>query len=236
MARISEQDYPAESEGQLTGKALQGITQSEVRRFNLDFDRLIDDELSLRAQRILENAREYAFEVTRHVMQRANQRYGGTLALGNEVGLRLLRPLDLVRQTAGTPVGDQTAHSWQFSWGAVGVRDAFGEAADDTQQVNLDDQSNAEAHLIVGWTNNHAAPKTEAIQSQRFNRTNVAQPLPWDAVVDGRGGIKVIEANPWFAAFPGETYQYSVRTFAAGADVLRALGVYMSIGTNLRTL
>jgi hypothetical protein len=236
MARIQEQDYEARSEGRLTGKALQGITTIEVQKYNIDYDRIIDDELSIRAHRVLEDAREYAFEVTRHVMQRANQRYGGSTTLGNEVGLRILRPRDMVRQTAGTPVAAQLANSWQFTWGGPGALDAFGEAADATEQVNLGDQSDAEAHVIIGWSSNHPAPKTEAVQALKFNRTMFAQPLIWDAVVEGRGGSRVIEANPWFVGFPGETYQFSVRNFAAGADVFRALGLYMSIGTNLRTL
>jgi hypothetical protein len=42
VARIAEQDYAAEEQGALTGRQLQGMTQDEVRTYNLDYDRLID--------------------------------------------------------------------------------------------------------------------------------------------------------------------------------------------------
>ena len=94
MARIQEQDYAEESRGVLTGRQLRSISSEEVQLFNLDYDRLLDQEQSARARRILEAAREYAFELTRHVMQRGNQRYGGSTAEGDEIGIRLLRPGD----------------------------------------------------------------------------------------------------------------------------------------------
>jgi hypothetical protein len=236
MARIEERDYQAESSGEFTGRALQAIPRNQVVAFNRDYDRLIDEELSARAARFLEMGREVSFELTRHVMNRANQNYGGSLASGDEVGIRLIRPRDMVRQTAGTPVAAQTANSWQFTWAGPGVLDAFGEAADATQQVNLGDQSNAEAMLIVGWSNDHPAPKTEAIQASKFNRNMVAQALPWDVLTSERASIRVMEANPWFVALPGETFQFSVRNFATGEDVLRPLGTWVQTGTQLRTL
>ena len=68
----------------------------------------------------------------------------------------------------------------------------------------MTDNSVAESLLIVSWTTNHGAPKTESLQATQFNRDMFVQPLPWDAVSDERGNLKVVEANPWFVAFPGE--------------------------------
>ena len=230
MARIAEQDYAAVDKGEQTGRSLREISQAEVQLFNLDYDRLVDEELSTRVKRILEEAREYAFELTRHVMHRANQRYGGGTTLGNEIGIRITRPDDM---EMGVAVPTGTPDSWLFTWTATGDQDAFGTAAN---EVDLADQSDAEALLIVGWTTNHPSPKTESLQATKFNRELFVQPLPWDAVAEERGGIKVIEANPWFVAFPGERFTFDVNVFATGPDVLRAVGLFISIGSTLRTM
>jgi len=230
MARIEEKDYAEESRGALTGRQMRSISSEEVQLFNLDYDRLIDQEQSGRARRVLETAREYAFELTRHVMQRANQRYGGSTAEGDEVGIRLLRPDDL---EMGVAVATGTADSWQFNWTATGKQDVFGTAAN---PIDLGDQSQAESVLIMAWSSGHPAPKTESVQATKFTRDLFVQPLPWDLVADDRGGVKVVEANPWFVAFPGEQFTYDTNVFATGDDMLRAVGIYVSIGTNLRTM
>ncbi|HLF05313.1 MAG TPA: hypothetical protein VI855_08865 [Dehalococcoidia bacterium] len=55
-------------------------------------------------------------------------------------------------------------------------------------------------------------------------------------MAEERGGIKVIEANPWFMAFPGERFTFDANVFATGADVLRAVGVFIAIGSTLRPM
>jgi hypothetical protein len=231
MARIAEQDFSEADKGERTGRTQRAISSDEVRLYNLDYDRLLDDGLSARASDILESAREYVFELVRHVMDRANQRYGGSTSLGDEIGIRMLRPDDL---GMGANPATGLADSWEFTWVALAAQDIFG--ATTPNQVVLGDNALAEAHLIVAWTTNHPSPKTEAIQASKFGRAMVVQPLPWDVVVDGRGGIKVIEASPWFAAFPGENYEIDVNVHTVGTDVLRALGVTTVPGVNLRTM
>lgn len=230
MAQIAVQDYNTENRGNLTNKELRSISSQEVEIFNLDYNRLIDQEITARAKRMLEEAREYVFELVRHVMNRANQNYGGATAEGDEIGTRLIRPDDM---EMGVAVATGTADSWNFTWTATGDQDLYGTAGD---PVNMGDNATAESLLIVGWTTNHPSPKTEAIQGTKFGRDLFAQPLPWDLIGDTRGGVKVMEANPWFVAFPGETFTYDVNVFATGTDTLRALGVYTSIGTNIRNI
>ena len=82
------------------------------------------------------------------------------------------------------------------------------------------------------WTRSWSAGD---IQATKFNR-DPPQPLPWDALGEERGGIKVIEANRWFVAFPSESFEVDTVVFQTGADALRAAGVYISIGTKLRTV
>ena len=127
MARVEERDYEANETGDITGKRLRAMRKGEVQGYNRDYDRLVDSALTVRADRMLEDARAVAFELTRHVMERANQNYGGSLAEGNEIGIRLLRPDDL---EMGVAVATGTADSWEFTWVATGDQDVFGTAGD----------------------------------------------------------------------------------------------------------
>ena len=230
MVAITEETRAKESSGPLTGRELQGITDEEIRVFNLDYNRIMDEERSIRSARILEDGRELGFELVRHVMDRANQRYGGSLSSGDEIGIRLIRPDDLEQAVA---VATGLADSFQFTWVATANQDIFGTAGN---PINLADNATAESILIVGWSTDHPAPKTESIQGTKFTRTLFVQPLPWDLLTDARGGVKVIEANPWFVGFPGETFTFDVNVHTVGADVLRAVGVWITVGTLLRTM
>ena len=230
MVRIAEEDKAAESNGPLTGRALQAISRGEVEQFNIDYDRLVDEELSTRAARFLEMGREMCFEITRHVMERANQLYGGSLASGDEIAIQLLRPDHL---EMGVALATGNADSWQFTWVATGDQDLFGTAAD---PINPQDTSSAEGILIVAWSTNHPAPKTEALQATKFGRDLYVQPLAWDLLAAERDGVKVLEANPWFVAFPGETFTLDINVFATGADLLRAVGVWSGVGSDARSM
>ena len=230
MATIIEEDKAAESNGALTGRALQAITRGEVEQFNIDYDRLVDEELSARAARFLEMGREMSFELTRHVMERANQLYGGSLASGDEIAIQLLRPDHM---EMGLTLATGLADSWQFTWVAIGAQDLFGTTAN---PINPQDTSSAEGILIVAWSTNHPAPKTEAIQASKFGRALYVQPLGWDMLAAERDAVKVMEANPWFVAFPGETFTFDVNVFVTGADVVRAVGVWSGVGSDARTI
>ena len=107
MVRVEERDYASDDRGDLTGKSQREMSQSEVELYNLDYDRLSDNEVNVRLNRILEDAREYFFECTRHVMERANQRFGGATALGDEIGIQLIRPdhMDMGANPAHLPLG-----------------------------------------------------------------------------------------------------------------------------------
>lgn len=231
MVAITEESREKESTGPLTGRELQAISAREIQTFNLDYNRLLDEERSIRTARILESAREMAFEIMRHTMDRANQIYGGSLASGDEIGIRLIRPDDM---EMGANPATGLADSWEFTWVALAAQDVFGAAA--PNDIDLADNAGAEAILIVGWSTNHPSPKTESIQGTKFTRDLFVQPLPWDMLTQGRGGIQVIEANPWFVGFPGETFTFDVNVHTVGTDVLRPVGIWMTIGTNLRTM
>lgn len=231
MARIEERDYEAESPGPLTSRSLKEIALEEVQVFNQDYDRIIDMEQSQRLDRMYEDSREYVFELVRHVMERANQRYGGSTAQGDEVGFRAIRPADMETDPAAG-VATTLLHSFNATWTALGDQDLFGTAGD---PVNMRDNADAEALYVLAWSTDHPAPKTESIQGRKFGRDFFVQPLPWDQIAEERGSLKVIEANPHHVVFAGENIEFNTVVFIVGTDNLRPVGVYVATGTELRT-
>jgi len=84
-----------EETGKITGKKLRVVSPEEVTKFN-------DDLVNIAAQygmdsirSAIEEYQEEVFTVVRQVMQEANAPYGGAGALGDEVCMRALRPVDL---------------------------------------------------------------------------------------------------------------------------------------------
>jgi hypothetical protein len=229
MARIEERDYPAESRGNLTRRGLREISQAEVANFNTDYDALIEQETNPVIKGILEDLRELVFETTRAVMQRANQNYGGALAEGDEIGFLFLRPAHLDVGVGGRP---GTVNTFDYAWGAPGTTDWLGTAA---ALIELGDNNQAEGMVVGAATDSHPAPKTEAIQFVKFNVPDVVIPLFWTALRTDRGP-RITRFKAPFAAFPGESFRAEVRNAYQGDDELRPVGVYISVGTNLRTL
>lgn len=233
MARIEERDYEAEGRGEQTGRSLKEAAAAEARLFNLDYDRLIDMEQSQRLDRIYEDSREYVWELVRHIMERANQRYGGSTAEGDEIGIRQIRPADMETDPSNpNTVATGLLNSFDKTWVGLGDQDLFGSQAN---PVNTRDNADAEALYIVAWSTNHPAPKTESVQGRKFNRDFFVQPLAWDAIAEERGNLKIIEASPHQVAFAGEDIEFNTVVFVVGTDVLRPVGVFVATGTELRT-
>lgn len=233
MARIEERDHESEGRGALTGRALKEVAADEVVVFNLDYDRIIDMEQSQRLDRIYEDAREYAFELMRHVMERANQRYGGSTSQGDEIGIRPIRPADMETNPANpNTVATGFLHMFDKTWAVLGDQDCFGSALN---PVNCRDNADAEALYILAWSTDHPAPKTESIQGRKFNRDFFVQPLPWDQIAEERGNLKVIEASPQHVIFAGEDLEINVVVTTVGTDHIRPVGVFVAPGTLLRT-
>jgi len=91
---IVAMEYP-ETKSSLSGKRLRTVSAAEVEKFN-------DDLANIAAQYGMDSIRsaidEYQaqiFELVRQVMQEANSPYGGSGALGDEVVMRALRPIDV---------------------------------------------------------------------------------------------------------------------------------------------
>jgi len=100
----------AEDTGTITGKKLRQVSPEEVTKFNDDLVNIaaLYGQESIRLA--LDEYQSSVFSVVRQVMQEANAPYGGAGALGDEVSMRAIRPVD-VNYTGGndTWVRDNTA-------------------------------------------------------------------------------------------------------------------------------
>lgn len=100
----------SEEKGRVTGKKLRIVSGDEVQKFN-------DDLMNIAAQygmdsirAAIEEYQEEIFVLVRQVMEQANSPYGGSGALGDEVVMRALRPIDV-------GIGaDGTAEIWDVDW------------------------------------------------------------------------------------------------------------------------
>lgn len=141
MIGIVVQNYPEET-GRVTGKKLRGVTPDEVMAFN-------DDLVNIAAQygmdaikAAIEEYQQEIFTMVRQVMEEANSPYGGSGALGDEVCMRALRPIDV----------GIAADIWDTDYTAVVV----GTAANRQQTfINGDTMGEEEGNIIFGALNEH---------------------------------------------------------------------------------
>lgn len=106
---VQERAYPEGREPE-SGKKLRAVSLDEVKLFN-------DDIMNIAAQYGMDSIRaaiaEYCdmiFLLARQVMQEANNPYGGAGALGDQVCIRALRPIDVGIGAAGI------AEIWDVDW------------------------------------------------------------------------------------------------------------------------
>lgn len=150
---ILEKLYPAETD-KLTNKVLKEVSAEEVKFFNMDLLALASQYAAEPVRAAIEKYQKEMFLLARNVMYSAKQPYGGANALGNEITMRLLRPVDLAftieeywdLDLSGSAVGNV----WGYQTGGV-------TPADDTI-------GEEEGNIIFGWTDPVPLPGFAAYQ------------------------------------------------------------------------
>lgn len=95
MIGITVKQYPEIGADPICGKKLRAVSQAEVEKFN-------DDLINIAAQygmdsirSAIEEYQDQIFILVRQVMEDANNPYGGSGALGDQVAMRALRAVDV---------------------------------------------------------------------------------------------------------------------------------------------
>lgn len=124
----NEHDEPA------TTKPQRAISRAELDLFNRDLDAIAAQYASEPVRVLLEKYQNEALVVARNTMYSARQPYGGANALGNEITMRALRPVDINAHGVNVHIwdvnlaGSALGNVWGLqSGGAAPAADAMGE-------------------------------------------------------------------------------------------------------------
>jgi hypothetical protein len=201
------QTYPEET-GLITGKKLRVVSPQEVEKFN-------DDLVNIAAQYGMDAIRsaveEYQneiFTMVRQVMQEANAPYGGSGALGDEVCMRALRPIDV----------GIAADIWDTDYTAVVV----GTAAQREQTlINADAMGEEEGNIIFGALVEHG--DNRVVNAYRWSKNQKNYPtltLPFTYCDADRAQ---------FVKFQAPIIQFTEETLSLYVNVVRAQYSYLAL-------
>lgn len=148
MLGISMQDInPAQHTGPDSEKPLAVITAEQLVLFNSDLNSIAAQYVAEPIRLALEKYQKLALTVARAVMYAAGQPYKGANALGDEICMRLILPVDVGAPSATGIVNEE---NWDQNLSAATIGDVWGyqragsAAADDTM-------GEEEGNIIVGW-------------------------------------------------------------------------------------
>lgn len=204
---IAVQQYSEET-GAVTGKKLRVVSAAEVENFN-------EDLVNIAAQYGMEGIRaaveEYQtaiFTMVRQVMQEANSPYGGSGALGDEVCMRALRPIDV----------GIAADIWDTNYTAVDV-----SVAANRQQtlINADVMGEEEGNIIFGALVEHG--DSRVCNAYRWMKNQKSYPtltLPFPYCNDDAAK---------FVKFQAPIIQFTEETLYLYLNIVRAQYNYMAL-------
>lgn len=214
---VQERAY-AEGREPSSGKKLRACTLEEVKKFN-------DDLLNIAAQYGMDSIRsalaEYADMVwllTRQVMQEANNPYGGAGALGDEVCMRALRPIDVGIGAAGT------AEIWDVDWTTLDPTTTVA----DREKIRIcsatsapDTMGEEEGNIIFGALTEHGSDRVvNAYRWAKNQKTYPGLTLPFTYCDEDRAK---------FVKFQAPIIQFTEEALTLYMNVVRSSWVYMAM-------
>jgi len=124
-----------------TGKTLKEMTWGELRQWNLDINAIAAQYASGAVRLALEKYLKEALIVCRAVMYSAAQPYGGAVATGNEICMRMIKPVDM---------NYTIQEIWDLDLSGEAVGDIWGFQTGGTTPAS-DTMTRQEGNLIVGF-------------------------------------------------------------------------------------
>jgi hypothetical protein len=215
---LTVKSYPEET-GLVTGKKLRVVSTEEVQKFN-------DDLVNIAAQygmdairAAIEEYQEEIFVMVRQVMQQANSPYGGSGALGDEVCMRPLRPIDV----------GIAADIWDSNYTAIDVSVA---ANREQTLINADAMGEEEGNIIFGGLVEHG--DTRVCNAYRWNKNQKIYPalsLPFPYCNDDMA--KFVKFQAPIVQFTEETLTLYVNIVRAQYNYMALVGVHATKASNV---
>lgn len=204
---LAVKSYP-EEKGLITGKKLRTVSPEEVQKFN-------DDLVNIAAQygmdairSAIEEYQEEIFVLVRQVMEQANAPYGGSGALGDEICMRSLRPIDV----------GIAADIWDVDHTAVDVGTASNR---ERTIINADTMGEEEGNIIFGALNEHG--DSRVVNAYRWSKNQKNYPaltLPFPYTDPDRAT---------FVKFQAPIIQFTEETLTLYFNVVRAQYSYVAL-------
>lgn len=210
---LSVKQYPEET-GVITGKKLRLVSPEEVEKFNDDLVNIAAMYGMDAIRAAIEEYQEEIFILTRQVMEQANAPYGGSGALGDEICIRALRPVDV-----GIGAADGADEIWDTNYTAI---DITADASLRQQTlINADAMGEEEGNILIGALVEHGDSRVvNAYNWTKNQKTYPALTLPFPYVDDDRAK---------FVKFQAPIIQFTEETLTFRVNVVRASWSYMAI-------
>ena len=209
--------YP-EEKGAVTGKKLRGASAEEVRLFNNDLVNIAAQYGMAAIRAAIEEYQQEIWILIRQVMEQANAPYGGAGALGDEVTMRALRPIDVGIGAAGT------AEIWDVDWTTLDPTTTVA----DREKVRICSATTAadlmgeeEGNILFGALIEHG--DSRVVNAYRWVKGGKAYPaltLPFTYCDDDVAQ---------FVKFQAPIIQFTEESLLLYMNVVRASWVYMAI-------
>lgn len=202
-----------EETGVITGKKLRSAAPNEVQYFN-------DDLVNISAQygmdairAAIEEYQNEIFTLVRQVMQEANSPYGGSGALGDEVCMRALRPIDVGIGIAGV------AEIWDKDYTALNILTPVTQR--EATLINADPMGEEEGNIIFGALVEHG--DNRVVNAYRWSKNQKLYPaltLPF---------VYCDSDKAQFVKFQAPIIQFTEETLTLYVNVVRASWSYMAL-------
>lgn len=204
----------SEEKGVLTGKKLRMASIEEVDRFNDDLVNIAAMYGMDAIRAAIEEYQEEIWVLVRQVMEQANAPYGGSGALGDEICIRALRPVDV-----GIGAADGADEIWDTDYTAVTV--TADASARQQVLINGDAMGEEEGNILIGALWEHGDARViNAYNWTKNQKTYPALTLPFPYVDDDRAK---------FVKFQAPIIQFTEETLTFRVNVVRAQFSYMAI-------
>lgn len=215
-----EYDATPQHDDPWTEKPQRAISEAQLNLFNRDLDSMAALYGQEPIRVLLEKYQREALVVARNVMYGANQPYGGANALGNEIAMRALRPVDVNAHGVNVHIwdvnlaGSALGNVWGYqSGGAAPAPDTMGEE---------------EGNIIVGFVDPVVRPAFVAYQvAVNANRFYAYFTMNWD--LTRSDSVPMVEVSAPILEFPEDTVLLNMAVgYPIGVDRTQSVGMHFA--------
>ena len=197
---------PSQYNDGVTGKPLRAVTVDELDLFNKDLTSIAAQYASEPIRAALAKNQREALVLARAVMYAASQPYKGAYAVGDEICMRLICPVDMAYTIE---------EIWDLNLSAETVGDIWGTQTGGTTPAD-DTMGEEEGNIIVGFTNPVPLPGLAKYQFIKGGKTFPYFPLQYN--IARADSLPFVEVLAPLLEFPEETVRIQ-------CDVGRAIAV-----------